>query len=111
MDPLLAAALKRLGTWWLENRPFSKEKREARQERRRRRREGLPPLEEYHMVPVKQFLQGGLTYIGIATSAVAFFLDKLELSITGFDSVTVAGVLVGLGVAVYGRVRRELRDE
>lgn len=63
------------------------------------------------MVPVKQFLQGGLTYVGVATAAVSYFLDKLELSVVGFDNVTVAGVLVGLGVAVYGRVRRELRDE
>lgn len=56
MDPLLAAALKRFGVWWLENRPFSKEKREARRERRRRRREGLPPTEETQMDKLTQFL-------------------------------------------------------
>lgn len=56
MDPLLAAALKRFGAWWIANRPFSKEKREARKERRRRRREGLPPPKETEMNKLLQFV-------------------------------------------------------
>jgi small-conductance mechanosensitive channel len=109
MDPLTAAALKRLAVWWIANRPFSKEKREARQERRRRRREGLPPLEEIQMD--KQLLQGALTYVGIAISGVSFVLDHFGIVVTGYDSATVAGVVVGLALAVYGRIRRELRPD
>lgn len=63
------------------------------------------------MDPTKQFLQGGLTYVGLAVAGVSYLLDKLEFAVSGFDNATVAGVLVGLGVALYGRARRELRNE
>lgn len=59
----------------------------------------------------KQFLQGSLTYVGIAISGVSYVLDHFHIVVTGYDSVTVAGVLVGLGVAIYGRIRRELRPD
>lgn len=49
MDPLTAAVLKRVAVWWIANRPFSKEKREARKAKRRARREakeaGISPEE------------------------------------------------------------------
>ena len=67
----------------------------------------------------KQLLQGGLTYVGLAIAAVAYGLDKLELTepvcsivaVPGCNSTVAAGVVVGLAVAVYGRIRRELRPD
>lgn len=115
MDPIVGMVVKRAATWWLKNRPFSPEKRAARKERRRIKRKnrereklGLPPLE----VPkVSQRLQGKLTYSGVLVTGLSYVLDALGVVPEGYDGVTVAGVLVGLVATVYGRFRRELREE
>lgn len=115
MDPFTAWLAKRGLNWWLAHRPFSKEKRAARKERRkvkrenrRRKKDGLPPLEVPKMES-KQVLQGGMTHSGLGLTAVAFVLNQLQLVPDGYDAVTVAGVVVGLVVAAYGRIRREWR--
>jgi hypothetical protein len=114
MDPLVSMVAKRAAAWWLRNRPLSPEKRAARKERRairkenrQRKKEGLPPLE----VPeVPQRVQGKLTYSGILLTGLSYVLDTLQLVPEGYDAATVAGVLVGLVAATYGRFRREKRE-
>lgn len=59
----------------------------------------------------QQVLQGKVTHSGLVITALSFLLDKLDLAVPGFDETTVAGVVVGLLLAVYGRVRREHRDD
>lgn len=67
----------------------------------------------------KQLLQGGLTYVGLAIAAVAYGLDRLELTepmcavvaVPGCNSSVAAGVVVGLALAMYGRIRREFRPD
>jgi hypothetical protein len=60
-------------------------------------------------VAAPQVMQGGVTYTGLAIAAVAYVLQQWGLVPPGMDSAAVAAVLVGLAVAVYGRVRREWR--
>lgn len=67
--------------------------------------------EEISMSEKKQVLQGKLTHSGLAVTAVSWLLDKADLAVAGFDQATVAGVVIGLVAAVYGRIRRELRDD
>ena len=52
------------------------------------------------------FLEGKLTYSGLAIAAVSYLLDKYDVTVIGYDEPTVAGVLVGLVIAVIGRARR-----
>jgi hypothetical protein len=56
-----------------------------------------------------QVFQGGLTLTSLAVAAVAYELQRYGLVPAGYDAATAAGVLVALGVAAYGRIRREWR--
>lgn len=59
--------------------------------------------------PAPHVLQGGLTHLSIAVAAVAFLLQRYDLVPDGYSSEATAAVLVALGAAAYGRIRREWR--
>lgn len=61
------------------------------------------------MTTQKQVAQGGLTYSGLAVTALTILLNASGLVPPGMDAVAVAGGLVSLGVAAYGRWRRDRR--
>jgi len=107
MDPITLARL------WLVVKPI-KRIRAARRAKKRRKQltsewieEPISPLRDQPMP--KQTLQGGLTYSALAVTAVSYVLDLLQIVPEGYDAATVAGVLVGLVLAAYGRFRRENR--
>lgn len=98
MDPVTARfLLLHIGRWWMKVRPFSREKRKMK----------------------TQFFQGGLTFAGLGVAGLSWLLDNLELTtpvcaavnVVGCNSAFVATFLIGLAMAVWGRVRRELRAE
>lgn len=57
----------------------------------------------------KQVMQGALTYTGIAVTLLGYVIQQLGITPEGYDSTTVATVIVGLALSVYGRYRREKR--
>lgn len=56
-----------------------------------------------------QTLQGSLTHAGIGVAAFAFLLQRYDLVPAGYSPEATAAVLTALGVAIYGRIRREWR--
>jgi hypothetical protein len=76
----------RFALWWIDHRPFSKEKRARRKAKRqvkRKRRKGETLTAEEESILSKQedssMLQGKKTYLGIAAVAIGLILSWLGI--------------------------------